>query len=159
MPVYPDPVYLQHEKIQGLDAGDPTAGKVLSAHQEEAAAIVADRGGTVVRRLGGAHLLSFTSPADAVRALLDLLDAAGPGLRMRAGAGAGEVMVSGGDVLGSVVGIVCKVAATASGGEVLVTPAVRDPLGDLTGVSFGFQAPRSLMDGGDPMVLWSVQRT
>jgi len=144
--------------LEGVVAEDPTAGDLLTAHQEAVAAIVSGREGRVVRRLGTAHLLSFAFPADAVRALLDLLDVAGPGMRMKAGAGAGEVMVSGRDLLGSMVGTVCRVAAFASDGEVLVTPEVRDPAGDLTGVSFGFLAPRPLTDGGDPVVLWSVQR-
>jgi len=144
--------------IEGIETGDPTAGDVLAAHRGAVAAIVSDRGGRVVRHLGGAHLLSFTSSADAILALLDMLDAAEHGMSFRAGAGAGEVMVSGRDLLGSMVGTVCKVAASASAGEVLVTPEVRDPLGDITGISFGFVAPRPLTDGGDPMVLWSVHR-
>ena len=144
--------------VEGVDAGDTSAGEVVAAHQATVDAVVAARGGTINRRLGGAHLLAFISSVNAIRAVLDLLDAVDSPLRVRAGVDAGEVMLSDGVLLGSVVGTAGKVAAIASGGEMLMTPEVRDRAGAVDGISFEFPAPRPLADGGDPMVLWSVRR-
>ncbi len=144
--------------LEGVDAGDSSAGDVLAAHEGTVDAVVAAQRGTITRRLGGAHLLAFTSPVDAVHSLLDLRDAVDSPLRVKAGVDAGEVMLSDGVLLGSVVGTAGKVAAIAAGGEMLVTPEVRDRADAVDGVSFEFPAPRPLADEGDPVVLWSVRR-
>jgi len=126
--------------------------------QVPVAEVARSREGTLVRRLGGAHLLAFDDGEQAVRALLDLRDAAPSPDVVRVGAEAGDVISPGSDVFGPVVGRACRVASIARPGEILVAASVRDPLGDVDGVTLGFVAPRE-SDAGAPMVAWSVSRS
>lgn len=120
-------------------------------------ALVRARGGTPVRSLGRVHLVSFPTSEGAIRAVLDIRDAARPAV-VRAGVDRGEVAAAGPDLFGPVVAMACRVVAAALPGELLITPAVRDPLGELAGMSFGFVPPRD-PGSGDPVAAWSVQRS
>ena len=106
--------------------GDEAAGRVLLAHHRQADRLARKRGGRVVKRLGDGLLLAFTSPPAAVLTCLELRDTAP--LRMRAGVHLGTVTVTAdeGDVLGHVVNLASRVAASAKPGELLVTDDVRD---------------------------------
>jgi adenylate cyclase len=139
--------------------GDDAATGLLTGHYRVVNGLVRARGGNVVKRLGDGHLLSFASPEAAVMAGLEIVEASPHPLRLRAGAHAGEVMVSSGDLLGSVVNVASRVAGAATGGEALVTGAVRDPTGDLPGVRFEITPPRALRGLESPMSLWQVHRT
>jgi class 3 adenylate cyclase len=120
------------------------------------AEVARSRQGSLIRCLGGVHLLAFDDGEHAVRALLDLRDAAASPDAVRAGAEAGEVASPGSDVFGPVVAGACRVVSVADPGEILVAASVRDPLGDIDGVTLGFVAPREVDDA--PMVVWSVSR-
>jgi len=129
----------------------------LAGEPPPVAALARGRAGTPVRALGGVHLLSFPEPEGAVRAMLDIRDAARPEA-VRAGVDQGEVVEAGSDLFGPVVATACRVAAAALPGEVLITPAVRDPLGEADGMAFGFVPPRD-SGSGDPIAAWSAQRS
>jgi class 3 adenylate cyclase len=138
--------------------GDDAATELLTDHYGVVKGVVRARGGDVVKRLGDGHLLSFGSPSAAVLAGLEIVELAPDPLRLRAGAHAGEVMVSSGDLLGHVVNIASRVAGTAAGGQALVTTEVREPAGDVPGVAFEFSPPRPLKGIDDAMGLWEVRR-
>ena len=118
-------------------------------------AVVRDRRGRLVRRLGAVSLIEFDDPAGAAHGLLDLRDAAGGA--MSGAAECGEVVVVGSGRYGHPVSAACRLAGTAGPGELLVTPAFRDPLGELPGVEFAFVAPRQAGDA-DPMAAWALAR-
>ena len=104
--------------------GDDAAGRVLLAHHRQADRLARRRGGRVVKRLGDGLLLAFASPPAAVLTCLELRETAP--LRMRAGVHRGAVNVTADDdVLGHVVNLASRVAASARPGELLVTDDVR----------------------------------
>jgi len=120
--------------------------------------MVRARRGTLVRRLGGVNLVSFADPVDAIHLLLDLRDAVADQASLRAGVETGEVTVAGTDLFGPVVAAACMVAAAAGAGELLATARVREPLGEVRGVSFEFVPPRDPGEG-DPIAAWSLHRS
>jgi class 3 adenylate cyclase len=138
--------------------GDDTASRLLDDHYRSVDTVVRGRGGRVVKRLGDGHLVTFAAPEAAVRAGLELLEAAPHGLALRAGTHAGAVTPLGEDVVGSVVNLASRVADAAGGGESLVTGAVLTVVRDLPGVSFGPPRPTHLKGFADTVELVPVGR-
>ncbi len=134
--------------------GDDVAGRVLLAHHRHADRLARSRGGRVVKRLGDGLLLVFASPPAAVLTCLELRDTAP--LRMRAGVHRGAVNVTtDDDVLGHVVNLASRVAASARPGELLVTDEVRDGAAALS--CLVFDGPRMRrFDGIDELVAVSA---
>jgi adenylate cyclase len=121
--------------------GDDAASRLLMGHHREAAAIVANCGGRVLKRLGDGLMLTFLRPEAAVLACLDLGEAAP--LPLRAGIHGGTVLVTGDDVIGHVVNLAARVTGSAAAGELVVTDHVRTAVGDLPGIAFDGPYPRS----------------
>lgn len=140
------------------DEGDGAATDLLTDHYQVVQRVVRSRGGEVVKRLGDGHLLAFRAPEAAVMAGLEIVELAPDPLRLRAGAHAGEVMVSSDDLLGHVVNIASRVAGSAGGGEALVTDAVHRDVSGLPGVHFEATPPRPLRGLDERMALWEVSR-
>ncbi|MDP1792597.1 MAG: adenylate/guanylate cyclase domain-containing protein [Acidimicrobiales bacterium] len=104
--------------------GDDAAGRLLLAHYRYAEQLALRRGGRVVKRLGDGLLLVFASPPAAVLTCLELRETAP--LPLRAGVHRGGVNVTADhDVVGHVVNLASRVAASARPGELLVTNDVR----------------------------------
>lgn len=139
--------------------GDEAATHLLFEHYGTVDGVASARGGTVVKRLGDGHLLSFPAAPAAVIAGLELVESAPAPLRLRVGAHGGEVMASADDLLGHVVNVASRVAAAATGGQELVTSAVRDPVGALEGIRFESIPARPLRGLEEAMALWAVHRT
>jgi len=106
--------------------GDEAASALLTAHHRVVGPIIRSRGGRLVKRLGDGLLLTFPEPEAAVLAGLELVSSAPGPLRLRGGIHVGEVMTLPDDVIGHVVNVAARVTELASGGEVLITAAVRD---------------------------------
>jgi adenylate cyclase len=87
------------------------------------------RGGQVVKRLGDGLMAVFVDPAAALEAALEAcrnvggIEVTGHRPALRAGIHLGRPRQLGGDYLGVDVNIAARVAAAASGGEVLITEA------------------------------------
>lgn len=104
--------------------GDDAAGRLLLAHYRNAEQLARRRGGRVVKRLGDGLLLAFASPPAAVLTCLERRETAP--LPLRAGVHRGVVNVTADDdVVGHVVNLASRVAASARPGELLVTDDVR----------------------------------
>lgn len=116
--------------------GDIEASALLHDHYEVVDAIVRSRGGRVVKTLGDGHMMSFSEPAAAVMASVDLVGEAPADLRLRAGAHSGLVVVTDQDLLGHVVNVAARVTGLADGGVSLVTTDVRDRVGRLPTIRF-----------------------
>ncbi len=140
------------------DEGDTAATELLTGHYQVVQGVVRSRGGEVVKRLGDGHLLAFRAPEAAVMAGLEIVELAPDPLRLRAGAHAGEVMVSSDDLLGHVVNIASRVAGSAGGGQALITGAVRRDAAELAGIEYVSTPPRPLRGLDEPMALWEVHR-
>ena len=119
-----------------LEAGDTVAIEHLRNVGLAIEPAIKRHGGVVVKRLGDGLMAVFDDPAAAVEAALDALrdvdrvDVGGHRPRMRAGIHFGRPRHLGGDYLGVDVNIAARVTAAASGGEVLISEAARERLGE-----------------------------
>ena len=110
-----------------LKAGDTVAVELLREVDAAIGPAVSDNGGEVVKRLGDGLMAVFREPAAAVTAALAAGDAVaevdldGYQPQMRAGVHIGHPQRLGGDYLGTDVNIAARVAAAASGNEVLIS--------------------------------------
>jgi class 3 adenylate cyclase len=122
--------------------GDDEWVRVLRAHDEVVDRIVRRNGGMVVKTQGDGFMAAFRAPVGAVSAAM----AFGPELRederldvpfaVRVGVHTGTVVAEKGDLFGTNVTIAARIAAAASGDEVLVSEAVREHLTEATGLVF-----------------------
>lgn len=119
-----------------LEAGDSLALELLRRVGIAVEPLVTRHGGRVVKRIGDGLMAVFPDPEGAVAAA----DAAVREVarvsvgehrpRLRAGVHLGTPRKLGGDYFGADVNIAARVAAAAEGGEVLVSEAVRERLGN-----------------------------
>jgi class 3 adenylate cyclase len=113
--------------------GDPAAFELVSSHFEALARVVTRWAGVVVKTIGDAVMASFSRPADAVRAALEMRDAVAglsEPLRLKIGIHRGPALVvnvrDSIDYFGQTVNIAARVQSIAGAGEVCMTAAVHD---------------------------------
>ncbi len=119
------------------ERGDVEASALLADHYETVNGITSGRGGSVVKRLGDGHMLSFARPEAAVLASLELVRESPPAINVRTGAHQGKVIEMADDLFGDVVNVAARVTDLAAGGESLVTVTLRDGVGPISSVEFG----------------------
>jgi adenylate cyclase len=125
-----------------LEAGDETAIQLLDDVGSRSEEAVDERGGDVVKRLGDGLMAVFTDVGEAVEAAHAAMDAVsgidceGYDPVLRAGIHLGRPRKVAGDYLGVDVNVAARVAEAASGGELLVSSAAVERLGD------GFESKR-----------------
>jgi class 3 adenylate cyclase len=128
--------------------GDARTQDVLHSHNEIVEREVAARGGRVVKSQGDGFMLAFAGVPDALRCAVAIERAVaacdfGPdagALRVRIGLHVGDAIREGDDFYGRTVIVASRVAAVATGGEILVTEEVRSLAGD----AVQFRAGREL---------------
>jgi adenylate cyclase len=114
-----------------LEAGDEAAVDLLRRVARAAEPPITNRGGEIVKRLGDGLMAVFHTPAAALEAAHEAVDAtervevAGHRPQIRAGLHLGRPRKLGGDYLGVDVNIAARVAAAARPGEVLISEAMR----------------------------------
>ncbi len=119
-----------------LQAGDERAVELLRQVGLAVEPLVERCGGRVVKRLGDGIMAVFGDAPSAVQAAHDAcaavaaIDVDGYEPCLRAGVHVGRPRRLGGDFFGVDVNIAARVAAAARGGEVLVSDAARERLGD-----------------------------
>ncbi|WP_232375288.1 adenylate/guanylate cyclase domain-containing protein [Mycolicibacterium baixiangningiae] len=134
--------------------GDREWVKLLERHEKLIRRHVTDHKGVVVKNQGDGFMIAFPDPAGAVRCCIAvqqaLLEDAGrsDGIRVRMGAHVGTSVRRGEDLFGLDVAMAARVADLADGGEILVSDAVRQAIGDADGIGFG--APRDVQLKGVP---------
>ena len=119
--------------------GDADAAELAATFCGEISQVARDSGGEVIKTIGDAVMVRHGDPSQAVA--LGLAAAheviAGHGFpAVRVGMHHGPALAREGDWFGATVNLAARVAAAAAGGEVLVTGAVRDRVGEMTGVEF-----------------------
>jgi adenylate cyclase len=139
--------------------GDEAAIDLLAEHHRAIGPIVRSRGGKVVKRIGDGLMLSFPSSESAVFAALELMEVPPAPLRLRAGVHCGEAVVTADDLIGHDVNVAARVAAAARGGQVLATVAVREAVGQLSGVRFGRARRRSFKGVEHAVQVCPVERS
>lgn len=119
-----------------LDAGDTMAVELLRRVARAVEPVIAAHGGRIVKRLGDGLMAVFTDAEAAVAAAVEAREAAlgvtvgDHSAQLRSGVHVGRPRRLGGDYFGVDVNVAARVAAAAGAGEVLVTDAVCERLGD-----------------------------
>ena len=139
--------------------GDADAADLAATFCGEISAIARSGGGEVIKTIGDAVMVRHSYPAEAVA--LGLLAAheviAGHGSpAVRVGMHHGPAIDRGGDWFGATVNLAARVAAAASGGEVLVTAAVREGAGELDGVEFQSRGEQRMRNVAAPVPLFAA---
>lgn len=149
--------------VTGL--GDEKGREVLRWHERLTREVLKQHNGTEIKTLGDGFMASFATVTQGVRcgvALQRRFDewnresgADVPEVSVRIGLNAGEPIQEDGDLFGSSVILAARIAATAGGGEILVSNAVRDLV---LGKGFQFTEPREIEAKGfeEPVRVWTV---
>jgi len=117
--------------------GDAAWSTLIDEHNTRVHRRVVARGGHEVKSTGDGFLVAFDSPEPAIRCAFDAMDVvADLGLELRAGVHLGEVSRMGkDDMSGLAVHFAQRLCARASGGQLLVSDAVRQACPD-SGIRF-----------------------
>jgi adenylate cyclase len=117
-----------------LEAGDEAVLELLRRVGSCEEAVVSDHGGRIVKRLGDGSMAVFDDPAEAVEAAcaacaeVAKVEVNGYRPSLRAGLHHGKPRKIGGDYVGVDVNVAARVAAGASGGQVLVSGETQERL-------------------------------
>jgi len=126
--------------------------------------IVRAFGGSVVKNIGDAFLLTYRSPTDALHAAMAMQDrladlnrraADGDRFEIRVAVNAGEVRVERGDVFGEAVNIASRIESLADGGEIYFSEAVYLIM-NKSEVPFEEVGPRQLKGVPEPVRVFRV---
>lgn len=142
-------VTLMFSDIEGSTAlnealGDDAWLRLLGDHDDAVRHQVRAHRGEIIKTQGDSFMVAFRRVPSALecavgiqRAMVDLPRRDGRTVRVRIGLHTGEVTKQGRDLFGLNVALAARVAAEASGGEILVSAAVREAAGELDGTRFG----------------------
>jgi adenylate cyclase len=127
--------------------GDADAAELAALFCRGITDVARESGGEVIKTIGDAVMVRHSEPSEAVA--LGLVAAheviAGHGFpAVRVGMHHGPAIAREGDWFGATVNLAARVAALATGGEVLVTEAVRDGTSGLEGVRFEARGERRI---------------
>jgi len=165
-------VTIMFSDIEGSTAlnanlGDARWVRVLAAHDELVETYVEKYRGLIVKTQGDGHMVVFTTPELALRAALDIQRAFGAKwnhsrelrrtpITVRIGLHTGTAIERDGDYLGQNVALAARVAARATGSEVLVTGEIAEACAD----EFAFTPAASVELKGfeGEYALWHVER-
>ena len=112
---------------RAAELGDRRWAQLLDRHDAIIRHHIERFRGRRVKHTGDGVLATFDGPGRAIGCAVALRDALGrEGVRIRAGAHAGEIEVRGDDIAGLAVHLASRVLAAAGDGEVLVSSTVRD---------------------------------
>lgn len=144
-----DSTQLNHE------LGDRAWVQLLAKHDRIVSRAVARHGGHVVKTQGDGFMVAFGSPAEAVRAAVEVQEqVAGvrrgsrlSDVRVRIGAHRGSAVHRDNDLFGRNVAMAARVAAQADGGEILVSATVAEQLDE---DEFSLLEPRTVTLKGIP---------
>lgn len=139
--------------------GDRAWKERLDRHDEMVRAHLARFRGREVKTLGDGFLAVFDGPARAVRCAMAIVeDGERLDLAVRAGLHTGEIELRRDDVVGVAVNVGARVAACASGGEVLVSRTVVDLVAG-SGLVFTDRGDHRLKGFADSWRLFGVARS
>ena len=144
--------------------GDREWVKLLERHNELFYKRVEEHGGHVVKTQGDGFMIAFADCEHAVLCSLGVQLAfrddpeRWEGIRVRMGVHVGTSVRRGDDLFGRNIAIAARVGALADGGETLVSAAVHDVVGGLSGVQFGPPREVELKGLQGSHTVYSVER-
>jgi adenylate cyclase len=141
--------------------GDADAAELAATFCREISELARSSGGELIKTIGDAVMVRHCDPAEAVG--LGLMAAheviAGHGFpAVRVGMHHGPAIAREGDWFGATVNLAARVAGAAAGGEVLVTAAVRERVGELDGVEFESRGEQRMRNVVAPVPLFAAVR-
>jgi adenylate cyclase len=141
--------------------GDADAAELAATFCREISDVAEATGGEVIKTIGDAVMVRHAVPSEAVA--LGLAAAheviAGHGFpAVRVGMHHGPAIARDGDWFGATVNLAARVAAVASGGEVLLTHAVRHEIEEIEGVCFEARGEARMRNVADPVPLFAAVR-
>lgn len=140
-----------------FEHGDAAAGLLLEDHYAAVNTLVDRHGGRVVKRIGDGHMLSFSTPQNAVLAAVEAVHTAPGLLATRVGVHYGSVVMTNGDLVGHVVNLAARLTDMAEGGTALVTADVRNAVGHLPGIAFDDPTPVVVHGLGETITVSAVR--
>jgi class 3 adenylate cyclase/YHS domain-containing protein len=141
--------------------GDDDAAELAATFCGEVSEIARASGGEVIKTIGDAVMVRHSDPAEAVALGLTAAHEviAGHGFpAVRVGMHHGPAVARDGDWFGATVNLAARVAALASGGEVLVTGAVHERAGELEGVEYESRGEQRIRNVAAPVPLFAAHR-
>jgi adenylate cyclase len=123
------------------EMGDERWSETISEHFRSVKAIVEEQGGMQIKTLGDGGMYVFPAATSAVRGAIGvqrLVDGGDDRFDLRIGVHTGDLIPNEGDVVGLTVNKAARIAATAAGGQILIsetTNSIVDPH------TFGFDLP------------------
>ncbi len=123
------------------EMGDERWSETISEHFRSVKAIVEQQGGMQIKTLGDGGMYVFPSATSAVRGAIGvqrLVDSGAGRFDLRIGVHTGDLIPSEGDVVGLTVNKAARIAATAAGGQILVSGTTNDIVGPQ---QFNFDLP------------------
>lgn len=138
--------------------GDAQAADLAGEFFEDAEAAIANCEAELVKTIGDAVMIRCEEAAEAVRIGLRIarVEARASFPSVRVGMHTGTAVNRGGDWFGSTVNVAARVAAAASGGEVLLTSATREAAGSIEGVTLHPRGRRTLRNVSEPVMLYAA---
>jgi class 3 adenylate cyclase len=140
--------------------GDMKGRAVLREHERITRAALAANGGSEVKTMGDGFLASFVSAQQALACAISLQRAfaarEGEPVKVRVGVNAGEPIAEEDDLFGASVIAAARIAAKASGGEVLVSDVVRQIVAG-KGFLFHDTGEHALRGMEDPVRIWELR--
>ena len=110
--------------------GDAQWSQDILAHLDAVGRAVEEYGGTVVKTLGDGSMAAFPSAADASDAAMRIQQLEDDeAMRVRIGIHTGEAVSVGDDYVGIAVAKAARVTSAAAGGEILISAATKEVLG------------------------------
>jgi DNA-binding NarL/FixJ family response regulator len=141
---------------RAAEIGDRRWREVLDRHDELVRKEIGAHGGREIKATGDGFLALFDAPARAIRCAAAIRDDLRElGIEVRIGLHTGEVELRGDDVGGIAVNIGSRVAATGSGGDVVVSSTVRDLVAG-SGIGFADRGEHELKGVPDRWRLFAV---
>lgn len=144
---------IENSTNHALEMGDALWGDVVQRHFAELHRIANAQGGFVVKTMGDGAMLAFQSARDGAKTAIEIQrsvarqGSAAP-FRVRVGVHTGDAIHKDGDYFGRVVDKTARIAASAQGGQILVSDVVRGLADDAPDLEFG--EPVSLTLKGIP---------
>jgi len=114
------------------EMGDKRWSETISGHFQSVKTIVEEQGGKQVKTLGDGGMYLFPSATAALRGAIGvqrLLDTGDGGLVLRIGMHTGDLISNEGDIIGMTVNKAARIAAAATGRQILVSATTTDIVG------------------------------
>ncbi|HSS92735.1 MAG TPA: ATPase, T2SS/T4P/T4SS family [Candidatus Dormibacteraeota bacterium] len=144
--------------------GFTTSHEIMKAYESIMEEKITEHAGRRIKGLGDGVMVSFGSTRHAVECAIEIQRAIAEyskqnperKLKIRIGINTGEVVEEAGDIFGAAVNVAARVAGKAKGGQILVSEVVRELVGPVSEMKFGYRGRYKLKGFPDRFRLHDV---